>query len=539
MKLNKNNKILTVLMSVMMIIGGLSFTACDSDDDNKGGGSAIVLHTFGPSPALRGGELRFIGKNLDKVKSITIPGTADISDISIVDAREIRINIPQDSEPGIIMLNTATGTIETKTTLTFSEPISIDKVSPLIVKAGEKLTIEGEYLNLIEEVIFTGDSIVSEFVSQSRSKIEVIIPIYAKPGKIRVSNGAEIPIVVYSDDDLDVTLPAFKSVTPNPVKPGEEIVIEGSDFNLVEYFILPGGEKIKGNGENKVTLKTPQSMKEGPVTLVAYCGIEIESDIINLIKPVIESVSSNTVKNGAEFVITGKDLDLVSDISFNSADPVTEFKEIASDKIVLVIPDNATNGIYTLNTLSDTPVEGGELTFILPSVSDITPDLVKAKEDIKIKGTDLDLVSRVNFGSVTGEIKQSSENELTVTVPVGAETGALTLITTNASQVITTQTVTINVTLPTITSIKSEGIGNKITIEGNDLSLIKEIYFADKEGNYTISCVAYGAKSDALVEFYHVKGSATGPITPMIITIDGDEGQIGRASCRESVLRLV
>ena len=161
MKLNKNNKILTVWMSVMMIIGGLSFTACDSDDDNKGGGSAIVLHTFGPSPALRGGELRFIGKNLDKVKSITIPGTADISDISIVDAREIRINIPQDSEPGIIMLNTATGTIETKTTLTFSEPISIDKVSPLIVKAGEKLTIEGEYLNFIEDVIFTGVSIVS------------------------------------------------------------------------------------------------------------------------------------------------------------------------------------------------------------------------------------------------------------------------------------------------------------------------------------------------------------------------------------------
>ena len=139
----------------------------------------------------------------------------------------------------------------------------------LFRSAGDMLTIEGEYLNLINDVIFTGDSIATEVVSQDRKKIEVIVPIYAQPGKIRISNGAEIPIVVYSDEDLDITLPSFTSVTPNPVKPGEEIVVEGNDFDLVEYIILPGGEKIKGNSEDKMTIKTPVSLKEGVITLVA------------------------------------------------------------------------------------------------------------------------------------------------------------------------------------------------------------------------------------------------------------------------------
>ena len=355
------------------------------------------------------------------------------------------------------------------------------------------------------------------------------VPIYAQPGKIRISNGAEIPIVVYSDEDLDITLPSFTSVTPNPVKPGEESVVEGNDFDLVEYIILPGGEKIKSNSEDKMTIKTPGSLKEGVVTLVAYSGIEIESEILELIKPVITAVSATTVKNNTEFTVTGTNLDLVSEVVFQSADPVSDFIEITDEKIVVILPANATNGTFTLNTLSETPVEGDELSFIVPTVTEITPDVVKAKEEIVIKGTDLDLVSKITFGSVSVEITEPSEKEITVTVPVGAEDGSLTLLTSNGTEVITTQTITINVTLPVITSIVSEGIGGKITIEGEDLNLIKEILFADGEDNYTISCVAYGAKSDKLVEFYHVKGSATGPITPMMVTFDGDEGQIGRA----------
>ena len=51
------------------------------------------------------------------------------------------------------MLKTPDGDITTKTEIGFSEPISIAGFTPATVKAGDELTITGDYLNLVGEVI--------------------------------------------------------------------------------------------------------------------------------------------------------------------------------------------------------------------------------------------------------------------------------------------------------------------------------------------------------------------------------------------------
>ena len=68
--------------------------------------------------------------------------------------------------------------------------------APAEVKPGSELTITGEYLNLIKEVIFADEVTVpaDEFVSQSRQEIKVIVPDSAQTGKFILSDGAEIPI---------------------------------------------------------------------------------------------------------------------------------------------------------------------------------------------------------------------------------------------------------------------------------------------------------------------------------------------------------
>lgn len=132
------------------IINGSLFMGCDkSDTDNT-----IILDSFGPSPALRGGDLRFIGNNLNEVKAVVFTGltpgsTVEVTDITIVNIHEIKVAIPQDAGPGIVTLKTAQKDITTITPLTFSEPIEISKITPTSIKAGETLTIEGDYLNLI------------------------------------------------------------------------------------------------------------------------------------------------------------------------------------------------------------------------------------------------------------------------------------------------------------------------------------------------------------------------------------------------------
>lgn len=54
--------------------------------------------------------------------------------------------------------------------MTFTEPIDLASVSPLEVNPGEVITITGEYLNLIKEIIFADNVIVTEFESQERKE---------------------------------------------------------------------------------------------------------------------------------------------------------------------------------------------------------------------------------------------------------------------------------------------------------------------------------------------------------------------------------
>ena len=121
---------------------------------------AVVLNVYGPQPVVRGGQLRFLGSNLDQVVQVIIPGVDPITEIEVVQAgvpSEIRITVPKDGpEVGYVTLVTSEGLeITTKTELTYSEPIVFESLSPESVKAGDVITITGDYLNLIHEVIFS------------------------------------------------------------------------------------------------------------------------------------------------------------------------------------------------------------------------------------------------------------------------------------------------------------------------------------------------------------------------------------------------
>lgn len=218
--MNKIYKFSAWWMACLVLLSSLTFTACDTNDldtnQYKGG---ISLNVFGPSPVLRGGELRFLGCGLNQVASVLIPGCDAITDIQLISAEEIRVIVPQTALPGYVTLMLRNGeSIVTKTQLTYSEPVSIESFSPESVRPGDVLTIKGEYLNLMSQVIFAKDVIVSDemvvegeegttesvnrFLKHTRNEIQVRVPEEAQSGKIILSDGAEIPNRLYSEVEL-------------------------------------------------------------------------------------------------------------------------------------------------------------------------------------------------------------------------------------------------------------------------------------------------------------------------------------------------
>lgn len=507
---NKKYSWWALRLMCLMIISSVAFTACDDDDDidtNQLASGEVLLKSFGPSPAMRGGELRFIGTNLDKVTGIKLPGVDEITDITKVGKFEIRITIPQTAEPGIIVLNTPKGEITTKTPISYSEPISISSVAPLAVKPGATIKIEGEYLNIVEEIIFyEGVHVLKEdFVSQSRKAIEVKVPVEAQSGKIIVSDGADllsdgedIPVWIYSEEELTVALPTYIKSSAATIKAGKSLIITGENLNWVSSVKFDGAEvtNVAASEDAKtLTVVVPNTAKNGEVALVTYSGIEVAAGEIELVVPTELTVAPAIVKNGKDLTISGKDLDLVINVTFpNVADAIQPKEgESTETKIVLTVPELAQDGDITLNMLNGDNVTVAYAT-VKPAISEFTPAALTAGEDVTITGVDLDLVAKIIFageGSPTVTVKESNyvnETTLNITVPSVAETCAPQLVLKNGTTVQTTVVLDITpATDPAIAGMpESAQAGTVITITGKNLNYVDALYLGDtKVTEYT------------------------------------------------------
>ena len=188
----------------------VGLTGCGQEElDTDPYGDGVKLAAFAPEPAMRGGELRILGSNLQDVSEIRLQGGVSITEYEVVESgkhSEIRFTIPLEGpEPGKITIVDKDGKEHSSlSSLTFTEPMEIASFAPAEVLSGDVITITGEYLNIVKEVIFGGDVRATEFVSQSRHELKVKLPANAVSGYVQIGDVNEledeqtIPNIVYS-----------------------------------------------------------------------------------------------------------------------------------------------------------------------------------------------------------------------------------------------------------------------------------------------------------------------------------------------------
>lgn len=514
---------------LVLFIGVTLFTACEKDEDNN-----VRLDAFGPSPALRGGELRFLGENLDKVTEVILPENILVSSITVISSGEIRVTLPQEVVPGLVTLKTNGGeTITTKTPLTISEPISIEKFykkgteGSASVIAGDSLVIEGDYLNLVREVIFSDRITVSlnrkEGVVYPRKKITVAVPIEAQTGKITLSNGAEIPILVDNKESLSVAEASVISISPATIKAGEELTIKGKNLQLISKVKFQPDLEIEIPAEadpfadrTEIKVSVPEATHDGEVTLVSYSKLEIVSGELTMVVPTITSIAPNPVKGGTILIIKGTNLDLVTNITFPNVDTAVDATSNSGTEIAVTVPVEATDGKLMLNTNSG-HTTSVSYNVVEPTVTSTSSPIVGGKA-LTFNGTNLDLVAKVSFeaSDETVAITSQSATSLIVTVPNTVFGSKKAFLTAKNGNVLTTSSLTIAPTnLAYITSTLFEvEAGKTVTLEGGNFNKITKVTLENKDLKWSVS--------DASTLFIVVPASASsGNLDLALTTADG------------------
>ena len=442
----------------------LTLTSCFNKEElstDQYNSTAVVLQAYGPQPVVRGGTLRFIGSNLDKVKTVVIPEDNQITDIQVVTAgahSEIRVTVPKEtSAPGYPKLILADGTeIVGKTQLQYSEPITIDEVTPAAYP-GDEITFKGDYFNLIHEVVFEKGVVVSEdaFTKHTRYEISVIVPATAKTGKVSLGTIDESKVDPASAEGktllatLNLVSPeadfvvktAEGTVVAGTYKPNAEVVINGTRLDLVKKIVLEGATlDINNTNKTKLTFAMPATAQTGTVTMVMESGVEVAAGSITSAAPAGLAVAPAPVKNGSQITITGTDLDLVTGIDLPKVSGA-EFA-LADGKITLTVGEKAQEGNITLwlaNGLNVTV----PYTLVKPIITAFSDNPASAGSPVTFTGTDLDLVAKVAFvGAQEGEDViyldaievEATETTITVSVPTAAIKSNVKLILKNGEE---------------------------------------------------------------------------------------------------------
>ncbi|MCH5247521.1 MAG: hypothetical protein J1E99_05115 [Muribaculaceae bacterium] len=447
--MNLFRKYSSVILMGVALAGAVALTSCNDDKDEfsteqyTGG---IKLNVWGPSPVARGGELRFLGSGMNYVTGITLPGSGKITDLKLISNEEVRITVPQNAEPGYVTVHTSEGDITTLTELTFLEPISMESFSPLTVKPGEALTIKGEYLNNIHEVIFSEDKtnadvtvLEEDFLTHSRNEITLIVPAEAKTGAVILSDAnEEMPNWIISDNNINIVLPQVNSIQEiASANPGDVITISGKDLDLVVAVMMANGEYIdfsysgdsRASGvEGTITFVIPENACEGAIVLITASDIQIVAVNIGECQPENLVVNPATgVRGNDEIKISGINLQMVASVEVpsSSGNISVEPSSLTSNELVFTFPENGKGGEILLVLKGGSQV-AVEIETAKPEI--LTTDELPAGAKVTLYGHNLDLLTSIAFqGGVTAVVESAEADNAVVEIPVQAVSGTATL----------------------------------------------------------------------------------------------------------------
>ena len=483
------------------------FSACEDDDD--GVGAKVELKSFGPS-VLRGGELKFIGTNLNEVTAIVLPENVEIpaSAFKTHTATLIVIDVPDEAVQGLVTLKTPREDIVTKTPLGIIEPITIESISPNPARPGDVITITGTYLNLITLVEFGGLQQVADFESQTRTTLQVVVPDAAQTAPLLLFDNEEIANVVESEMDLEIVLPLSTDLSPNPVKAGTTLTIAGTDLDLAVAVEFAGNERVDSADFVSVTpteivLNVPDGADDGLVHLVAESSVKTASaTALVMVEPVISSVEgigTNVGKNSSTITVTGTDLDLITAVHFGG-DKEASVEDGGSDtEITVKIPADATDGVISFSTAANKSVSSpAPLTLVKPEITSFMPASVETEDDpsITIQGTHLDLVSKIIFGGGwEANVSNATATQIVVPVTPGSVTGTFTMITTNGTEIVSDDPLTIVPDVPNVTGPDEAFTGLFLMVTGTNLDVPADVIFP---GN--VKATVFGMKTATVME---------------------------------------
>ncbi|MBV8657767.1 MAG: hypothetical protein JO142_08090 [Burkholderiales bacterium] len=219
------------------------------------------------------------------------------------------------------------------------------------------------------------------------------------------------------------------AVTPSAAAPGATLSVTGAGFSGVTAAKVGGvSASFTITSDTALTLIVPATANSGVIELDTATSAVQSTQSVTVQAPTVSGLSPSSALVGGTVIVQGSYLDQVTAVSLNGVS--IPFSNASSTALTLTIPANAQSGFLVLGTASGAQrTVSIQLTILAPiTVTAVTPAAGIVGSTLTLTGTGLNRVTQVLFtGGATAMPASQTGTQLTVTVPAGAASGALSL----------------------------------------------------------------------------------------------------------------
>lgn len=320
---------------------------------------------------------------------------------------ELKVAVPADAISGAVMLgdvdetNNPDGLLPNTaytSEITVKDP-TVTAFAKATFKAGDAVEISGAYLNMIKTVKFVGAAVdVADFtVAADAKKLTVVLPATANDGAvIAVSYAGK----EFAAGEIETVRPTGMAVAAETrYKAGLNAIVTGKDLDLVTGVKVAGVDATFSTTAEKTTVVIPAESADGDVVLSLANGNTVTAGAVEVVKPVIESLSTASVVAGKTFDILGKDLDLVTTVSVGEI--VADSLEVSAEKIVVYTSRlSKTGDVVAVAANGDEAVSSIEVTYDESIAITDMPSKIEVKSRFVFKGTGLGQIEAIYIDGV-------------------------------------------------------------------------------------------------------------------------------------------
>lgn len=512
--------------------------------------AAPTISSFTPTSGPAGTLVTVNGNNFSGATSGSFNGTTTTIG-TVVSATQLQMQVPAGATTGTISVTTPRGTGTSSGTFTVTGAPATDLTffptsgSPGSVVLVTKNT--GAAFTAATSTRFNGAAATGTTFN-SATQVTATVPGNATTGVVTTVTGA----TTLTGGTFTVTsapAPTITQFSPVRAPVGTVLTLNGTNFSGVTQVrfgtvVAPGFTVVSAT---RITVPVPANAPNARIYVLASGGMAQTAGNFTLISPpTITSFTSTFGTPGSQVVISGTNFTNATAVTFGGGADAVTFTVNSATLITATVPAGAATGPLQVTTVAGTATSATSFVVTAPAPPTITafaPAAGAVGMQVVLTGTNLTGAAGVRFGTtIATSFTVNSSTQLTVTVPIGATTSRIAVVT-SGGQALTATTFKV-VPVPSISSFTpgSGSPGSVVIITGTGLSDATAVRFGGVNApTFTVNAatvitatVPVGAASGT-IQVTTAGGTATSassftvtaPATPTLTAINPTSGPVG------------